>query len=93
MENEKELREALAKVGDVDIILSHVPPYEALDESKPNEKLKLPGGHVGSKILRKFIEDKQPKLVICGHLHVPGETMIGKTRIINPGEKKLVECF
>ena len=41
--------------------------------------------------LRKFIEQKKPKLVVCGHLHFPGETMIGKSRIINPGKIKIIE--
>ncbi len=59
--------------------------------SELNEYLKLEAGPIGSKILRKFIIEKKPKLVVCGHLHIPGKERLGKTLIINPGEKKIIE--
>jgi len=62
------------------ILVSHAPPN--------NTKLDkvLIGFHVGSKAIRKFIEDFQPDLVICGHIHeARGADRIGKTLIINPG--------
>jgi len=89
--NEEGLRAALSKVEEVDIILSHLPPYGVLDMSELNEYLKLEAGPIGSKILRKFIIEKKPKLVVCGHLHIPGKERLGKTLIINPGEKKIIE--
>jgi len=42
--------------------------------------------HVGSEAVRSFIENVQPELCICGHIHESmAEDSIGKTRIINPG--------
>ena len=62
------------------ILISHAPPNNTkLDKM-------LIGFHVGSKAVRKFIEDFQPDLVICGHIHeARGVDRIGKTLIINPG--------
>jgi len=62
------------------ILISHAPPH-----STKLDKV-LIGFHVGSKAIRKFIEDFQPDLVICGHIHeARGADRIGKTLIINPG--------
>lgn len=45
--------------------------------------------HVGSKIIRKFIEDIQPLACFTGHIH-EGKAIdtIGNTKIINPGPFK-----
>jgi len=65
---------------DGDILLMHVPPY------KTKVDRTFTGLHVGSKALRRFIEEKQPPLVICGHIHeARGVDEIGKTLIVNPG--------
>ncbi|UCF69675.1 MAG: metallophosphoesterase family protein [candidate division WOR-3 bacterium] len=62
------------------IIISHSPPHRTkLDRM-------FLGVHVGSKSLRTFIEEKQPDLVLCGHIHeARGFDRIGRTLIINPG--------
>lgn len=62
------------------IIITHQPPYKT-------ELDKMPGGHAGSKSIRKLIKKTKPKLHICGHLH-ENENKIDKiysTVIINPG--------
>ncbi len=62
------------------VLVSHVPPS--------NTKLDavFSGEHVGSDFLRDVIEEAQPNLVICGHIHeARGVDRIGKTTIINPG--------
>ena len=62
------------------IMLSHTPPY--------NTKLDIvkSGLHVGSKSLRKFIEERKPLLCICGHIHESrGIDKIGSTVMVNPG--------
>lgn len=65
---------------DGDILLMHVPPYNTKVDRT------FTGLHVGSKALRKFIEERQPPLVICGHIHeARGIDEIGKTLIVNPG--------
>jgi Icc-related predicted phosphoesterase len=62
------------------ILLSHQPPYG----TKCDRVLKI--RHVGSHAIRELIEDWQPDLVLCGHIHESaGDDLIGKTRVINPG--------
>jgi|BEDMetMinimDraft_2_1075160.scaffolds.fasta_scaffold01067_4 Predicted phosphoesterases, related to the Icc protein len=65
------------------LIVSHNPPY--------NTKLDLTksGIHVGSKILRKYIEEVKPILVISGHVHEARSVdQINETIIVNPGPLK-----
>ncbi len=88
IKEEKELKEIFKKIDSVDIILSHLPPYRILDEDMGLNKK---GSHIGSKLLREFILNKKPKLVICGHIHTPQEAKLGETLIINPGEKRIIE--
>jgi len=62
------------------ILVSHVPPY--------NTSLDLThyGEHVGSISVRRFIEEFQPILCLCGHIHeARGIDKIGNTLIVNPG--------
>lgn len=61
------------------IVITHNPPYKTnLD--------KVPNAHVGSKLIRKFIEKYQPLLHISGHIHESfGVDQIGKTILVNPG--------
>ncbi|MDK2982746.1 MAG: uncharacterized protein PWP19_224 [Thermococcaceae archaeon] len=79
--SEEEIWEILTKnYQDGDIVLSHVPPKNTKVDKT------LVGTHAGSKSLRKFIEEKQPPLVICGHIHEgTGIDRIGETLIVNPG--------
>jgi uncharacterized protein len=44
------------------------------------------GRHVGSVVVRRIVEQEQPDLVLCGHIHeARGVDEIGRTRIVNPG--------
>jgi len=62
------------------IMLSHQPPYDTLNDQVS------PGVHVGSKSIRKFIEEQQPLICFTGHIHEgKGIDHIGKTAIVNPG--------
>ena len=83
-ESSKPLKSHKGECKDVEqrvVLASHTPPY--------NTACDLVGGgaHVGSRSLRKIIEEKKPDLVICGHIHeqsgISGN--IGKTRVINVG--------
>ncbi len=88
--DEENLKRIIEKIENIDIIISHIPPFGILDIN-PNPPAFLPKiykGNMGSKILRDLIEKKQPLLVVCGHIHIPGRAEIGKTIIINPGEKE-----
>ncbi len=66
------------------ILITHIPPYgttiDALWE------------HVGSKGVRKVIENVQPEIALCGHIH---ETFgksdkIGNTTIVNVGKDGII---
>jgi len=62
------------------IVLTHQPPRCARDRLYNGET----SGSLG---LRRFIEEFQPDLLMCGHIHEDrGETWIGNTKIINVGE-------
>jgi len=62
------------------ILLSHAPPRDTrLDRTGF-------GLHVGSVSVRRFIEDKRPFLVFCGHIHeAKGKDRINETILVNPG--------
>ena len=62
------------------IIAVHQPPWRAQDTL-------YNGKSSGSVCLRRFIEEYQPDLLLCGHIHEGrGECSIGSTRIVNVGE-------
>ncbi|MCL1939897.1 MAG: metallophosphoesterase [Desulfovibrionaceae bacterium] len=63
------------------VLAAHAPPYAtACDRLRSG----LP---VGSTAVREFIEQHQPDLCLCGHIHeARAEDSIGNTRIINPGD-------
>lgn len=63
------------------ILVSHTPPKNTrCDDIGKNM-------HVGSEAVREFIEERQPDLCICGHIH-EGRAIdqLGKTVIVNPGQ-------
>ena len=75
----------------------HAPPYQTkideaplLDEDfnpviRAGRIVKIP---VGSKTVKQFIEEKQPLLVLTGHIHEsPGSVKIGRTWVVNPGSE------
>ncbi|MEE0489038.1 metallophosphoesterase family protein [Methanosphaera stadtmanae] len=63
------------------ILVTHAPPYDTNADKIES------GVHVGSKSIRKIIEETQPTLNLCGHVHESiGQDIIGKTTIINPGD-------
>lgn len=64
----------------VKIVASHAPPY--------GTKVDIVHGgfHVGSTAVRDFIEQQQPDVCICGHIHeARGKDSLEKTIIINCG--------
>lgn len=63
-----------------DVLLLHTPPYGTKADRIYS------GRHVGSKGVRRFIEEREPPLVLCGHIHeARGVDSIGKTLVVNPG--------
>jgi Icc-related predicted phosphoesterase len=62
------------------IFCPHAPPMDtACDRLRSGE-------HVGSAVIRTFVEREQPELVLCGHIHESrGVDEIGRSRVVNPG--------
>lgn len=84
--DEKEVKDFLSKLEKVDILLAHNPPYGYLDVNDNPSTPQLRGKHHGSKLVLDYIKRKQPKYVLCGHIHEgKGRVKIGKTTIINGG--------
>ncbi len=75
-------KRAMEEIKDhkITLFVTHAPPIGTKTDILPS------GDHVGSESLRKVIEEFQPTVNICGHIH---ESMasdeIGKTTVINPG--------
>ncbi len=64
----------------ISILVSHTPPKDTkLDRI-------YSGANVGSEYVRKFIEERKPSAVFCGHIHeARGVDKIGETILMNPG--------
>jgi len=62
------------------VAVIHTPPLNTtLDRTSS-------GVHVGSRAVREFIEQAQPEVVICGHIHESvGEERLGRSHVLNPG--------
>ena len=61
------------------ILVSHQPPHDTLCDVSQ-------GAHVGSTTIRQFILDREPDLVLCGHIHESvGDDWLGASRVVNPG--------
>jgi uncharacterized protein len=64
----------------LDLLVLHSPPYGHCDVSGG-------GQHLGSRAILEAIEQKQPRIAVCGHIHESWgeESTIGATRLINLG--------
>lgn len=63
---------------DTDVLIVHGPPHMACDLSNYQNE------HTGSPSLRKRVEEIQPQIVICGHIHEGrGIAAIGQTPVWN----------
>jgi Icc-related predicted phosphoesterase len=68
------------KNAEVLVQVTHAPP------ARTGVDIISTGAHVGSDVVRKFIEEKQPTVAICSHIHEGrGVDEIGKTKIVNSG--------
>lgn len=83
---EKEIEDGLKKAykevesAKIKVQVTHNPPLNTKTDIIPS------GAHVGSAVVRKFIEAKQPALAIAAHIHeARAIDQIGKTKIINSG--------
>ncbi|WKZ60540.1 MAG: metallophosphatase domain-containing protein [Cyclobacteriaceae bacterium] len=63
--------------SDIDILISHGPPYGILD-------INVNGQHCGCPALLSKVEEIKPKLSVCGHIHENyGQIQNGKTTFVN----------
>ncbi|WP_372365207.1 metallophosphoesterase [Candidatus Uabimicrobium sp. HlEnr_7] len=62
----------------INIFMTHCPPIDSVGKDQKISD----GGSLG---IRNFIEETQPNLVLCGHIHSPlqREEQIGNSRIVN----------
>ncbi len=62
------------------VMVTHEPPFDTCVD------LAFTDEHVGSRTIRSFIEQRQPLVCFCGHIHEgAGLDRIGDTLILNPG--------
>lgn len=62
------------------VLVTHEPPFDT------GADIAFTGEHVGSRVIRDFIETYRPLVCFTGHIHeAAGLDSIGPTRIINPG--------
>ena len=62
------------------VLVSHTPPHATNCDRLQS------GAPVGSTAVREFIEEHQPDVCLCGHIHeARAEDRIGRTHVINPG--------
>lgn len=67
------------------VLVSHSPPKGAVDVSSR-------GISLGSSAIRQVIEQRQPKLVVCGHIHESAgqHASIGPTPVVNAGPDGMI---
>lgn len=75
---EKQMIESMDHLIKADsVLVAHPPPYGTLDEGFGNI-------HAGSRGLRRLLSEKQPRMLICGHIHEkPGWAIVEKTLVVN----------
>ena len=81
-ELERRIDSGWAAVADarLTVFCPHAPPHDtACDRLRSGE-------HVGSEVIRAFVEREQPDVVVCGHIHESrGLDVIGRSTVVNPG--------
>ena len=82
--SEEQARSFLKECPDKAVLISHSPPFGAVDVSSSGQSL-------GSKAVRDVILEKELLLVVCGHIHESGgkSATLGKTTVINAGPNSI----
>jgi Icc-related predicted phosphoesterase len=81
-ELERRIERGFAEIAGSRVVIfcPHAPPARTACDRLSS------GEHVGSEVIRAFVEREQPDLVLCGHIHEARATdHIGRSRIVNPG--------
>ena len=62
------------------MLVSHNPPKDTACDVIPGDV------HVGSTAVREFLEEAQPDICLCGHIHeARAVDRVGRTVVVNPG--------
>jgi len=77
---EEQAAELLADCPRNCVLVSHSPPKGAVDVSSQ-------GISLGSTTVRQVIESREPRLVVCGHIHESAgrHELLGSTPVVNAG--------
>ncbi len=78
--SEEEAEDLLKECPEQGVLITHSPPKGLVDTSSR-------GQHLGSESIRKVVEEKKPRLVVCGHIHESGgkSVRMDDTVIVNAG--------
>lgn len=74
MYTEEEAQEFATNFPYVDILLLHAGPKDMLDD--PSDSV-----HIGSESIARYVRDKKPKFVFCGHQYSDDEMKLGNTSL------------
>jgi len=82
--SEEEAARLLADCPEGGVLVSHSPPKGAVDRDSKGQSL-------GSTAIRAAIEDREPRLTVCGHIHGSGgqEETLASTPVVNAGPEGL----
>ncbi len=79
--SEKEILQGLSSIPEGCILVTHAPPKN----TKMDRVLMVK--HVGSTAVRQTIEEKNPKMCFCGHIHESRNIdTVNETMVVNPGK-------
>jgi len=78
--DEDECWEQISGLSNVDVFLSHAPPYDTRCD------MTMGGLHVGSESIRKYVEVMKPRCLVCDHVHESScIDKVGRSLVVNPG--------
>lgn len=84
MFDENEAKQFADNFPYVDILLLHVGPKELLDEPKDEV-------HVGSENIRRYVDEKKPSYIFCGHQYSDDELVYETTHIFRTYGARIIE--
>lgn len=71
------LQKAMAMIDEMSVLVVHPPPYGVLDAV-------MGKCHAGSRAVARLVRQKNPRLVLCGHIHeASGVAAMGGSWIVN----------
>ena len=84
---EPKVKTFLTSLKKVDILLTHIPPRGYLDlVSVKFAPENWKGKNAGSSLVLKYVKNKRPKYVFCGHIHEgKGSVKVGESNVYNIG--------